>query len=83
MYHLGEGTRPCPFPVTENELKRVTEPEDEQLSDRYLGMSARHYRPKNLNFARTKEKQILDYKTGIGTLGDRGVGIWECVPRNH
>ena len=26
MYHLGEGTRPCPFAVTANEHGRVTEP---------------------------------------------------------
>ena len=38
MYHKGEGTRPCPFPVTGNGDRRVTEPKGNQVSGRNLGM---------------------------------------------
>ena len=38
MDSLGEGTRPCPFPVTGNGHGRVTEPENDQFCGRYLGM---------------------------------------------
>ena len=33
MYHVGERTRPCPFPVTGNGHGRVTEPKGDQLCD--------------------------------------------------
>ena len=38
MYHVGEGTRPCQFPVTRNGHGRVTEPKGDQYSGRNLGM---------------------------------------------
>ena len=38
MYHVGEGTRPCPFPVTGNGHGRVTEAQGDQFSGRNLGM---------------------------------------------
>ena len=38
MYHVGEGTRPHSFPVTENGHGRVTEPEGDHFSGRNLGM---------------------------------------------
>ena len=38
MYHVGEGTRPCPFPVTGNGHGRVIEPQDDQYSGRDLGI---------------------------------------------
>ena len=34
MYHMGAGTRPCPFPVTGNGHGRDTEPKGDQLSGR-------------------------------------------------
>ena len=34
---MGEGTRPCPFPVTGNGHGRVTEPKGEHFSGRNLG----------------------------------------------
>ena len=37
MDHLGERTRPCPFPVTGNGHGRVTEPENDQFCGRSLG----------------------------------------------
>ena len=36
MYHVGEGTRPCPFSVTGN--GRVTEPQGDHFRGRNLGM---------------------------------------------
>ena len=33
IYHVGEGTRPCPFPVTGNGHGRVTKPK----GDRFIG----------------------------------------------
>ena len=38
MYRVGEGTRPCPFPVTRNGHGRVTEPQGDQFSGQNLGM---------------------------------------------
>ena len=38
MYHLGEGTPPCPFPVTGNGHGRVTELKGDHLSGRNFGM---------------------------------------------
>ena len=38
MYHLSEGTRPCPFPVTENGHGRVTDPQGDHFSGRNLGV---------------------------------------------
>ena len=38
MYHVGQGTRPCPFPVTGNGHGRVTEPKGDQFSSRNLRM---------------------------------------------
>ena len=38
MYHVGEGTRPCPFPVTGNGHGGVTEPQGDHFSGRNLGM---------------------------------------------
>ena len=38
MYHMGEGTRSGPFPITENRQGRVTEPKGDQFSCRNLGM---------------------------------------------
>ena len=38
MYHVGEETRPCPFPVTGNGHGRVTEPKGDQFSGRNLCM---------------------------------------------
>ena len=38
MYHVVEGTRPCPFPVTGNGHGRVTEPQGYQFSGRDLGL---------------------------------------------
>ena len=36
--HVGEGTRPYPFPVTGNGNERVTEPKGDNFSSRILGM---------------------------------------------
>ena len=38
MYHVGQGTRPCPFPVTGNGHGRVIEPKGDYFSGRNLGM---------------------------------------------
>ena len=38
MYHLGEGTRPCPFPIRGNGHGRVTEPQGDQFSGQNLDM---------------------------------------------
>ena len=38
MYHMGEGTRMCPFPVTGNKHGRVTEPKDQQFSGHILDL---------------------------------------------
>ena len=38
MYHVGEGSRPCPFLVTGNGHGRVTEPKGDQYSGLNLGM---------------------------------------------
>ena len=38
MYHVGEGTRPCPFPAMGNGNGQVTEPKGEHFSGRNLGM---------------------------------------------
>ena len=38
MYSVGEGTRPCLFPVTENGHGRVTEPKGDQFSGYNLGV---------------------------------------------
>ena len=38
MYHVGEGARPGPFPITGNGHGRVTEPKGDQFSGRNLGM---------------------------------------------
>ena len=38
MYQMGEGIRPCPFPVTGNGQERATEPKDDHFSGRNLGM---------------------------------------------
>ena len=38
MYHLGEGTRPCPFPVTRSGHERDTEPQGDHFRVRNLGM---------------------------------------------
>ena len=38
MYHVGEGARPCSFPVTGNGHGRVTEPQGDHFSVRNLGM---------------------------------------------
>ena len=36
MYHQGEGTRPCPFPVTGNGHERVTELKADTFGGRNL-----------------------------------------------
>ena len=41
MYYVGQGTRPCPFPVTGNGHGRVTEPKGDHFSGRNLGMLPR------------------------------------------
>ena len=38
MYHVDEGTRPCPFSITGNRHGGVTEPQGDQFSGRNLGM---------------------------------------------
>ena len=38
MHHVGEGTWPCPFPVTGNGYGRITEPKGDHFSGRNLGM---------------------------------------------
>ena len=38
MYHLGDGARPCPFPITGKGQGRFTEPNGDQFSGRNLGM---------------------------------------------
>ena len=37
MNHMGEGTRPCPFPVTRNEHGEVTEHKGGQKQTVFLG----------------------------------------------
>ena len=39
---VGEGTWPCPFPVTGNRHERVTEPVNVQFCGRYLGTIPKH-----------------------------------------
>ena len=38
MYHMGEGTQLCAFPVTGNGHRRDTEPKGNHISGRNLGM---------------------------------------------
>ena len=76
MYPVGEGTWPCPFPVTGNGHERVTEPQGDHLSGRILWTV-----PKRESRGEGRSRELQDGKVSVPAItcprvAHRGRGAW-------